>query len=291
MIHSMTGYGASTRSSKNYQITVEVKSLNSKYFELSLKLPKVYMKYEHLLKNKLSKKLKRGKVSVLLNIEVLNENKRTLKINRALAKKYLAEIRELGKFLEIEKDVDLPFVLDLPEVVPTEAEQEDQEEWTLMAEAIDEAIEHLIVSRNEEGKALDKDLSHQVNSISTALAKVQELAPERMDVIRNRIQQALDDIKHKVETDQNRFEQELIFYMEKLDINEEIVRLGQHLTFFTQLQAEDQSNGKQLQFLSQEMGREINTIGSKANDAGIQRLVVGMKNELEKIKEQVLNIV
>ena len=216
MIQSMTGYGASTRSSKNYQITVEVKSLNSKYFELSLKLPKVYMKYEHLLKNKLSKKLKRGKVSVLLNIEVLNENKRTLKINRVLAKKYLTEIRELGKFLEIERDVDLQFVLDLPEVIPTEAEQEDQEEWNLMAEAIDEATDQLTRSRIEEGKALDKDLAHQVESISTSLQKVQSLAPKRMENIRSRIEQSLEDIKHKVEADQNRFEQELIFYMEKL---------------------------------------------------------------------------
>ena len=291
MIESMTGYGASTRSSENYQITVEVKSLNSKYFELSLKLPRVYMKYEHLLKNKLSQKLKRGKISLLFNIEVLNEDKRTLKINRILAKKYLTEIRELGEYLDIENPVGLPFILELPEVIPTEAEQVDEEEWMLMEQAIEGATDELIKSRQEEGKALDQDLAKRREAIAESLEKVKVLAPIRMSNIRNRIEQSFDEIKHKVEVDKNRFEQELIFYMEKLDINEEIVRLDQHLSFFKQLREEKKSNGKQLQFLSQEMGREINTIGSKANDAGIQRLVVGMKNELEKIKEQVLNIV
>ena len=287
----MTGYGTSTRSSKNFQITVEVKSLNSKYFELSIKLPRVYMKYEHLLKNKLSNRLMRGKVSVLLNVEVLNEDKRTLKINRILAKKYLSEIRQLGKFLDIEKDVELAFLLELPEVIPTEAEQEDEEEWNLMEEAIHEAIEHLIESRNEEGKALDEDMRLRQEAISQSLEELKVLAPRRLEQIRSRIDNSMDDIRRKIDVDQNRFEQELIFYMEKLDINEEIVRLEQHLNFFKQLREEDSSNGKQLQFLSQELGREINTIGSKANDAEIQRLVVGMKNELEKIKEQVLNIV
>jgi uncharacterized protein (TIGR00255 family) len=249
------------------------------------------MKYEHLLKNKLSKRLKRGKVSVILNVEVLNENKRTLQINQVLAKKYLSEIRDLGKYLELEKEVDLQFLLELPEVIPTEAEQEDEEEWQMMESAIKEAIEHLIESRMEEGKALDEDLRLRREAIGIALEKLKKLAPRRIDQVRNRIDSAMDEIRRKIDTDQNRFEQELIFYIEKLDINEEMVRLEQHLNFFKQLQEEDKSNGKQLQFLSQEMGREINTIGSKANDAEIQRLVVGMKNELEKIKEQVLNIV
>ena len=291
MIQSMTGYGTSTLSSENYQITVEVKSLNSKYFELSIKLPRVYMKYEHLLKNKLGKRLKRGKISVILNVEVLNEDKRTLQINHLLAKKYLTEIRELGKFLELKKDVDLQFLLELPEVIPTEVEQEDEEEWQMMETAIHEAIAHLKESRIEEGKALDEDLRLRREAIGSSLLHLKELAPRRMDQIRNRIQTSMDEIRRKIDADQNRFEQELIFYMEKLDINEEMVRLEQHLNFFKQLQEEETSNGKQLQFLSQEMGREINTIGSKANDAEIQRLVVGMKNELEKIKEQVLNIV
>ena len=205
MIESMTGYGASTRSSENYQITVEVKSLNSKYFELSIKLPRVYMKYEHLLKNKLSQKLKRGKISLLFNIEVLNEDKRTLKINRILAKKYLTEIRELGEYLKIEKPIGLPFILELPEVIPTEAEQVDEEEWMLMEQAIEGATDELIKSRQEEGKALDQDLAKRREAIAAALEQVKILAPIRMSNIRNRIEQSFEEIKHKVEVDKNRF--------------------------------------------------------------------------------------
>ncbi|MEZ4771720.1 MAG: YicC/YloC family endoribonuclease [Bacteroidia bacterium] len=291
MIQSMTGYGAATKASGNYQVTVELKSLNSKFLELSLKLPRVYMKYEQRLRNILSQQLVRGKIAVLINVEVLSADKRTLQINKVLAKKYLTEIRSLGQYLEMESDVDLKFILELPDVIPTEIEKEDSEEWGLIQTAMDEACQQMIATRNEEGLALDKDLSECCDAIDAALEGIKILAPKRMETIRARIDQSLEDIRHKVETDQNRFEQELIFYLEKLDINEEIVRLGQHIKFFRDLQIENKSNGKQLQFLSQEMGREINTIGSKANDAEIQRLVVGMKNDLEKIKEQVLNIV
>lgn len=291
MIHSMTGYGAATKVSRNYQVTVELKSLNSKFLELSLKLPRVYMKYEQRLRNMLSKELVRGKVSVLINVEVLGADKRSLQINKTLAAKYLEEIRALGKHLKLEEEPDIKFILELPDVIPSEVETEDEEEWELIESAMVDSCKQMLESRNEEGLALAKDLSDSCNAIEESLEEIKVLAPKRLEAIRSRIEQSIEDIRHKVEADQNRFEQELIFYVEKLDINEEIVRLGQHLKFFRELQEEDQSNGKQLQFLSQEMGREINTIGSKANDAEIQRLVVGMKNALEKIKEQVLNIV
>lgn len=181
-------------------------------------------------------------------------------------------------------------LLELPEVIPTEVEKEDPEEWKLINESLKIASENLVESRKEEGAALDKDLAERNSHIRSKLEEVKVLAPKRMENVRNRIEQSLEEIRHKVETDPNRFEQELIFYLEKYDINEEIVRLSQHLDYFESLRTSNKSNGKQLQFLAQEMGREINTIGSKANDASIQRIVVGMKDELDKIKEQVLNI-
>ena len=291
MIESMTGYGSATRSSSNFNITIELKSLNSKYLEVVLKLPRVYLKYEHKLKNYLTKELKRGKVVVLINVEVMSPEKRTLNINKGLALKYKQELEELGQYLGMENQVDFAFLLGLPEVVPTEVEHEDPEEWQLLEEATQLACKMLCENRLEEGKAMDKDLSGRVEAIKKSLENVKALAPVRIAEIRNRLNQAMDDIRHKVEVDKNRFEQELIFYLEKYDINEEVVRLNQHLEFFAEMQAKDVSNGKQLHFIAQEMGREINTIGSKANNAQIQRLVVGMKDELEKIKEQVLNIV
>ena len=290
MIQSMTGYGAATRSSSNYRVTVELKSLNSKFLEATFKLPRVYLKYENRVRSEMTRKLDRGKVMMVMNVEVLNPDKRTLNINRPLVRRYYHELTELAEFLDIPPKIDLPFLLELPEVIPTEIEQEDPEEWDLVQAALEEAMDQLIVSRKEEGQALDRDLAACVAAIAQGLEEVKVLAPRRLENVRSRIDQAIEDIRHKVEVDRNRFEQELIFYVEKLDINEEIVRLTQHLTFFEELRQAPDNNGKQLQFLSQEMGREINTIGSKANDAAIQRLVVAMKDELDKIKEQTMNI-
>lgn len=288
----MTGYGAASRSSSNYKVTVELKTLNSKFFELSSKLPRNYAKHEAEIRQLLIKKLSRGKVSMLLNVEVLQAEKRTLNVNQALAGKYLKELTGLADELGIQAKIDLPFLLELPEVIPTDADQDDPEEWELVRGALLDAADQLYLSREEEGKALDVDLVARHESIQGSLKEIEHLAPERAEKVRGRLDQALQDIRDKIkDVDKNRFEQELIYYLEKLDINEEIVRLSQHLKLFHELRSNDVSNGKQLQFVSQEMGREINTIGSKANHAGIQRLVVGMKDDLEKIKEQVLNIV
>ncbi|MEM6807577.1 MAG: YicC/YloC family endoribonuclease [Bacteroidota bacterium] len=292
MLQSMTGYGSSVKTSQNYKVTIELKSLNSKYLELVMKLPKVYVKYEHKLRNILSKKLGRGKVLVLLNIEILNPDKQPIKINRALLKGYLGEFKDVAKDLGIDQEISLEFLLGLPEVIPTESENEDPEEWELIEKAVREAIEGMIESRMEEGKSLSADLNERVAAIRSELETIKGLAPKRMEIIRDRLGRSLEEIRNKVkDLDKNRFEQELIFYMEKQDINEEIVRLTQHLNFFEEMQALNKSNGKKLQFISQEMGREINTIGSKANNADLQRHVVRMKDELEKIKEQVLNAV
>lgn len=255
-----------------------------------LKLPRVYMKYEQKLRTRLASQLKRGKVTLLLNVEVLSGEKRTLNINKALVKKYQDELTDLAHFLEVPYQINLEMLLNLPEVVPTEIENEDPEEWALIEEATELACEQMINSRNEEGTALDKDLTLRAEAIMESLEEIKKLAPKRLENVRSRIEQTFEDIKHKVEADPNRFEQELVFYLEKYDINEEIVRLTQHIKYFRELRSSEESNGKQLQFLGQEMGREINTIGSKANDAQIQRFVVKMKDELEKIKEQALNI-
>ncbi len=291
MILSMTGYGAGHASSPNYQVTIELKSLNNKYFELMLKLPRLYLKYEHKIRSGLSKQLERGKVTAFINVEVLNSEKRSLNINTNLAKGYFEELEATRKTLGITKEIDIPFILSLPEVLPVDTAEPDPEEWELIQQAIEDACKRLIESRREEGQALEDDLSRRLAAITEALAEVERLAPERIALVRDRIQSAMNDLKGRIDFDPNRFEQELTYYIEKLDINEEIVRLRQHLTYFEQIKAAKASSGKKLNFVAQEMGREINTIGSKAQNAEVQRHVVRMKDELDKIKEQVLNIV
>ena len=292
MILSMTGYGLGISSSANFRVTVELKSLNSKYFDLSIKLPNAYNKYEIKLRNMLMAKLKRGKVVATVSVEVLNETKGSLHINNTLAKAYFHELTKLKEFVGLKGDIDLPLLLSLPEVIPEETIIEDPEEWTLIQKAVEKAGDHLYQNRIDEGKALDKDLSLRRDTIAACLLEVEKLLPNRKQHIRDRLSLSLQEIRNKVgDWDPNRYEQEVMFYLEKLDINEEIVRLKQHLAYFIEVKDLPENSGRKLQFLSQEMGREINTIGSKANNAPIQRLVVQMKDELEKIKEQVHNIV
>lgn len=291
MIQSMTGYGAAVASSDNYKVTIELKSLNTKYFEVALKMPRAFIKYENQIRTRLSKLLKRGKVVVFFNVEVLNPAKRTLNINKALARTYFVELEALRKDLGIEKGLSMQQLLDLPEVLPTEHDDADPEEWKLMSQAIDEAAQQLIINRNDEGMAHSRDFEGRITSITSILKEIEGLLPQRLQDVRDRLGNSLKEFSQRADIDKDRLEQELILYIEKLDINEEVVRLKQHLTYFTDMLANDKSNGKQLQFISQEMGREINTIGSKANYAAIQKLVVRMKDELEKIKEQVLNVV
>lgn len=292
MIQSMTGYGSGVAFSESYRVTVELKSLNGKYFDLSAKLPAVYAKYELKLRNYLASQLQRGKVMLQLNVEVLSSGIRKLHINKVLAESYLLELNELRRELGIQKEVELPYILALPEVIPQELAVEDQEEWDLVEEATQIACRELIQNRNDEGGALNEDLVLRCKNIEEYLTEVEILAPQRTHTIKNRISQSLEEIKPSLgDLDENRFEQELLYYLERLDITEEVVRLKQHLQFFDELRVRPDSMGKQLTFLSQEMGREINTMGAKANDARIQRLVVQMKDELEKIKEQVQNII
>ena len=291
MVHSMTGYGRANVASPNYDITVELKSLNNKYLELNLKLPRMYMRYEHTLRAELMKKLLRGKVSLFLDVVVLNPKKRSLNLNRALAQSYFDELDQLRTHLGLKDSPDLDLLLNLPDIVPVEAGEPDPEEWELIQKAIHQAADRMIQSRKDEGAALARDLERRVAHISSSLEAVKDLAPERIERIRNRIQKAIEELRDRIEYDPNRFEQELVFYIEKLDLNEEMVRLEQHLTYFAEVLYASEDTGKKLNFIAQEMGREINTIGSKAQHAGIQRHVVSMKDELDKIKEQIMNVV
>lgn len=287
----MTGYGSASLSSENYKATVELKSLNSKFAEINLKLPRTYMQQEIIIRNLLTQALQRGKINGVLNLEVLNPDKLKLRINRPLVHAYVRELDALRHDLGMTQPLDMEYILGLPDAISNDSEEVDPEEMDLVMRVFDMAVLKIVESRNHEGLALEKDMRNSAAAIAEELGKIPALLPERMENIRSRIGNALKDLKDRAQMDGNRFEQELIFYIEKLDVNEEMVRLTKHLEYFDQTLSEKESNGKKLGFILQEMGREINTIGSKANHAGIQIHVVRMKEELEKIKEQVLNIV
>jgi uncharacterized protein (TIGR00255 family) len=291
MIQSMTGYGASSLSSDNYKVSVELKSLNSKFLEINMKLPRSYMQEELVLRNMLTAALERGKINVNLNVEVLNPDKHQLRLNHPLIKAYARDLDKVREDLGLQYGVSLEYILSLPDAMTPESTDGDPEEWNMIDQCFRDATRLLNESRAAEGAALAEDLRLRNENIGHLLIEVGKLLPGRYDAMRARIEGAMAEVQSKVGNNADRFEQELIFYLEKLDINEEMVRLEQHVNYFRQALEEAVSNGKKLGFISQEMGREINTIGSKANDATIQVLVVQMKEDLERIKEQVLNIV
>ncbi len=292
MVLSMTGYGGSSLANENYRVSVELKSLNSKFIEVNLKLPRAYMRQEMELRNYLIKRLERGKVNVLMTVEVINPDLNKLNINKPLVMAYTRELENLRSELQIHAPLDLEYILSLPDAIQTDNSDSDPEEWMMIRQAFETATDRMIESRSKEGTATLEDLRGCRDRIKENLEEIKDLIPDRMQYIRDRIESAINDIKDRAQIDGNRYEQELIYYIEKLDINEEIVRLTKHLEYFEQtLEEKEKSNGKKLGFIAQEMGREINTIGSKANNAGIQIRVVRMKEELERIKEQVLNIV
>jgi len=291
MVQSMTGYGSSSLTSANYKATVELKSLNSKFVEINIKLPRTYMQQEIVIRNLLNQKLQRGKINAVLNLEVLNPEKLKLRVNKPLLHAYVRELDGLRHELGLSQPLDMEYLLGLPDAISTDADDVDPEEMDLVMKAFGEALNQIVESRNREGLALEQDMRTCAEKIAQSLENILPMLPERLENIKARIGNALADLKERTQVDVNRFEQELIFYIEKLDVNEEVVRLTKHLEYFHQTLSEVESNGKKLGFILQEIGREINTIGSKANHAGIQVHVVQMKEELEKIKEQVQNIV
>ena len=289
MIASMTGYGKATNDLNGLKITVQIKSLNSKGLDLNIKLPSIYRDKELALRSTISTKLQRGKVDLMLMYENQEEVSR-LKINKLLFKEHYETLKSLKEEVNNQDPSDLiRLVCQLPDVMTSEAKEASEDEWLLVEKSIDEAIENLKEFRNQEGAVLEEEFKLRVNNISSLLEQVNEFENDRITTVRERISKQLEELLSADNFDKDRLEQELIYYIEKYDITEEKVRLKGHCSYFLETMNEGEMQGKKLGFISQEMGREINTLGSKANDVNIQKLVVMMKDELEKIKEQTLN--
>ncbi len=291
MIESMTGFGSATYSDDRYQIKIELRTLNSKFLDLSYKIPKEFSDRELELKNFLTTKLKRGKINVSIDFTILNRSSVSHEINKELFLQYFEQFRSLAKQVEANDDEIFRLALQSPDVIQVKEEEEEAPDWGIFLNVFEEAVNKCVDFRKQEGEALSNKLTEYINSIGEGLEKVIERDPERVRNIKSRIENNLEEFVGTDKVDQNRFEQELIYYIERLDITEEKDRLGNHLKYFIEILNGPDSNGKKLGFISQEIGREINTIGSKSNDATLQRFVVEMKEELEKIKEQVLNII
>ncbi len=289
MILSMTGYGKSSVECQGKRFTAEIKSLNSKQMDLSIRIPQQYREFELPIRTIISKKLERGKVDVLITVESVSANA-TTSINQAVAAYYKKQIEELSKALNIPEPQDwVTTLIKLPDVLKADVAEIDEEEANSLYTIVDEAISNLMGFRAQEGERLAKFFKEKIDSIQNLLNEVPQYETERVTKIRSRIQDSLSKLCD-VDYDKNRFEQEMIFYIEKLDIAEEKLRLQNHLDYFLTTLNGEHGQGKKLGFISQEMGREINTMGSKANQADLQNLVVRMKDQLEQIKEQVLNV-
>lgn len=291
MIKSMTGYGIAVTETENFTITAEAKSLNSKYMDLSLRLPKGFQDKELEVRNLLTQVLERGKINFNVEVQRKGEVRPRVVINKELVKAYYKDLEATAAYIGITAEDIFKQALQMPEVMTSTVEVgSNEEEWLLIADTIKEAVKKCDLFRLDEGRVLEKKLSDYIGQISRLLDEVEKNDPQRIAAMRERIRERIKEFLAEGQFDENRFEQELIYYIEKLDINEEKVRLKAHLQYFLETMRSKDANGKKLGFIAQEIGREINTIGSKANDAGIQRFVIGMKEELEKIKEQSLNI-
>ncbi|HCS19745.1 MAG TPA: YicC family protein [Bacteroidetes bacterium] len=289
-IKSMTGFGSGAAENENISVQVELKALNGKYLDLNLRLPKSYQSKELHLRKLFQSQMERGSVQAFYNIETKKVNPGQYVINKELAKYYFDEISELGFELGANMTDLLVKIMDFPDVLTVkEADEQLEANWALIYKASEEAIASLNLFRNQEGQALGKAMEESVILIQAMVDKVIAFEPERVESIRERIATNLEEFIGMENIDRNRFEQELIYFLEKMDIAEEKTRLTQHCRFFLDNLYKD-SGGKKLGFIAQEMGREINTMGSKSYHFGIQQAVVSMKEELEKIKEQVLNI-
>ncbi len=291
MIKSMTGYGLASADQENIKFAVEIKSLNSKFLELNLKLPRAYADKELLLRNICSKEIERGKVNVSISIERSEENLKGATINAALLSKYYKQLQEINIDLGANSTNLLQAVLSFPDVITYTEEVVNEGEWDMLYQTFNTALKNFNQFRETEGAVLRTDLELRIKNILDFFAQIELLAPLRIPHIKARLNQFLEENVGKINIDQNRLEQELIYYIDKLDITEEKIRLKSHCDYFTETLKSKDANGKKLGFISQEIGREINTMGAKANDAQIQQLVVGMKEELEKIKEQLLNVI
>ncbi|WP_428741770.1 YicC/YloC family endoribonuclease [Tenacibaculum sp.] len=284
MIYSMTGYGKSVLQLPTKKINIELKSLNSKNLDLNARMPSIYREKELDIRKLLADKLERGKIDFSIYVEMTAEDTST-QINEPVVKQYINQLKKVVDGDEIEL---LKMAVRFPDALNTVREEIDETEWKAIQNEIISAIELINNYRLDEGKVLEKDFKNRIKIIDELLEKVITMDPERIVGVRERLTKGVEELKEKY--DENRFEQELVYYIEKFDITEEKVRLKNHLDYFIEALNSTDSNGKKLGFISQEIGREINTIGSKSNYAPMQQLVVQMKDELEKIKEQLLNV-
>lgn len=285
----MTGFGKAECELPSKKITIEIKSLNSKQLDIYSRLPSTYKIKDIEIRKLISDRLIRGKVEFNMYSESLGEESNSA-INQAIVKKYYAQVKAMYAELGLEiSELSMQTILRLPDSIKTEHEELDENEWAMILEKIEEAIAGLDKFREQEGVALENDIIGQINTIIELKEQVTPYEEERINKVKSKLTDALKDIQNNVQNDQNRFEQELIFYLERLDINEEKVRLENHCQYFIETMKEPAA-GKKIGFIAQEIGREINTMGSKANHTEIQKLVIQMKDALEKIKEQSLNI-
>ena len=285
MIQSMTGFGKASLQLPTKKITVEIKSLNSKGLDLNTRMPSVFREMELGLRNQISQRLERGKVDFSLYVEVTGEET-TSKINVPIVKGYINQMRAV--IPNADETELMKMAVRMPDALKTERDEIDENEWKQIQTVIDEALENIANFRKDEGASLEKEFQLRIANINNLMNEAVSYDAERVETVKTRLRTALDELK--VNVDENRFEQELIFYLEKYDITEEKVRLGNHLSYFLETLNGTEANGRKLGFITQEMGREINTMGSKSNHTEMQKLVVMMKDELEKIKEQVLNV-
>jgi len=287
----MTGFGSARIENEQMTVTVDIKTLNSKYLDTIIKLPNIYSNKEIEIKKSIGDRLKRGKATLIVNYESKSPISQ-MKVNQTVVENYYKELKQTADHLTA-NDADIfRIVMNMPEAISSNSDKNIvEQDWKVVQEAIIQAIDACNEFREQEGKALEKELESYIRSIAELLVKVEQRDPERVKYIKEKLNRQVAEFVNSEQFDENRFEQELIYYIEKLDISEEKVRLKNHLAYFIQSLETNNSNGKKLGFISQEIGREINTIGSKANDTDIQHLVVNMKEELEKIKEQILNIV
>ena len=290
MIKSMTGYGKAIAETSNKKITIEIKSLNSKQLDLNLKLPWLYKEKEPEIRNLISQKLDRGKIDLTIYFDMHDEEVTTA-INKSAVKSYYRQFEDIASELQINLDDQIfTAIMKLPDTLKTDKLEIPEEEWQLAKNKISESINMLDQYRIDEGNSIEADLKKCIGNILSMLQTIGTFEQGRIIKVRERLLTLLEENVGKENVDKNRFEQELIFYLEKFDINEEKVRLKTHCDYFLETIGTPSPNGKILNFITQEIGREINTIGSKANDASIQKLVVMMKDDLEKIKEQTMNI-
>lgn len=285
MLKSMTGFGKATGTFHTKKVSVEIRSLNSKGMDLNVRLPNYYKELDPQVRKLVTNELGRGKVDVMINIDSIGEES-NVAINKAIAKKYYTELKGLNDELGVQTEDYLSMILRLPDVMETGKEEMGDEEKSWFIGLVQEAINNLNDFRRKEGVELESEFQLRLNEISVNLKEVEKYEGERIEVIRERMKKGLEEVDGGY--DDNRFEQEMIFYIEKLDVSEEKMRLSNHLDYFIETMKLEQS-GKKLGFISQEIGREINTLGSKSNHAEMQKLVIGMKDALEKIKEQILN--